>query len=86
MRERPDFIQVRLSEAGRKFAGAAGVVRVATVHMHYLFEGDTAVEVLRRGEWTTLQRDCDAEGNLLFEAVESSGAAEAAAVEARKVL
>lgn len=77
MRERKDFVQIRLSEAGREHAGSGETLRVATMHMHYVFVGEEPVEVLR-SEWKVLQHDCDAEGQALLEEVP---AAEAAAEE-----
>ncbi len=48
MNEKPksDFVNVRLSEAGRAFAGEHGVVRVANAHMGYSFSGDAPQRVL----------------------------------------
>ncbi len=66
-RDRPDFIQVQLTPAGLAFAGQGATVRFATAHMHYVFTGTKPVEVLRRPEWTTLQRHVDAQGNPLLQ-------------------
>ena len=70
-RPRPDFVQVRLSTQGRTFA-QGGALRIHTAHLRYAFEGDTAVEVLKFAEWPTLRRECDAEGNPLFELAETA--------------
>jgi hypothetical protein len=65
MRERRDFIQVRLSAAGRVHSG--GALRIATQHWQYAFADDKPVEVLRVPEWTVMRLECDAEGVALFE-------------------
>ena len=68
-RPRPDFVQVRLSAAGRTLAGE-GVVRISSAHLRYQFAGEKPVEVLRRGDWPMLRNECNAEGELLFELAE----------------
>jgi hypothetical protein len=45
-----DFVQVQLSAAGVKFAGAGGMVRIATAHFFYAFTATTPVRVLT-SEW-----------------------------------
>jgi hypothetical protein len=68
----PDFVNVRLTEAGRAFAGEHGVVRVANAHMSYLFEGDQPQRVVYRGEWTSILSAEKHEGKPLFEIVEET--------------
>ena len=68
-RPRPDFVQVRLSAAGRQLAGAAPL-RIHTAHMRYQFAGAQPVEVLRRGEWPLLRHEVNAAGEPLFELAE----------------
>jgi hypothetical protein len=67
VRERKDFVQVRLTSAGLAFAGEAGVLRLGTSKMNYVFTGEQSTEVLRAGEWPFLQAECDGDGNALFE-------------------
>ncbi len=64
---KPDFVMVRLTEAGRAFAGDGGKLRVANAHMSYTFEGTTAQRVVYRGDWTTVLSMEKAYGKPLFE-------------------
>ncbi len=68
-RTRNDFVQVRLTEAGLAFAGKGAQLRIATLHMHYVFTGQASQEVLAAGEWRILAAECDAAGKPLFEQV-----------------
>lgn len=45
-----DFVEVQLSAAGEKLAGAGGTVRIATAHFSYAFMATTPVRVLS-SEW-----------------------------------
>ena len=65
-RPRPDFVQVRLSEAGLQFANGAPL-RIHTAHLRYAFDGATPVEVLKFAEWPLLSRECDPNGKPMFE-------------------
>ena len=65
----PDFVNVRLSAAGKKFAGDSGKIRIANAHMHYVFEGDTPQRVVYRGDWTRTLATTRVESECLFEIV-----------------
>ena len=64
-----DFVNVRLTAAGRKFAGEQGQVHVANAHMAYDFVGEGTQRVVRY-QWTqTLSREL-ADGAPMFEIVD----------------
>jgi len=64
-----DFVEVRLTEAGRKFAGENGQVHVANAHMAYDFAGESTQRVVRY-QWTqTLSREL-VDGAPMFEIAE----------------
>lgn len=70
-----DFVNVRLADAGRAFAGPNGSVRIANAHMDYKFSGDVAQRVLS-SEWTkvlSVER-CEG-GGPMFELVPDAQAA-----------
>ena len=68
-----DFVQVRLTEAGR---ATHGRVHVANAHMSYVFEGDQEQRVIYRAEWLpTLSREM-VDGKPMFEIVEAESEAE----------
>ena len=71
----PDFVNVRLSAAGKAFAGPSGKVRIATAHMHYIFVGDTPQRVVYRGDWTKTLSSTKWESKCLFELVPDSNTA-----------
>ncbi len=64
---RPDFINVRLSDAALKQLGKNASVRVVNAHADYTFTGTNAVEVLRKGEWSSLLRDTLDNGQPMFQ-------------------
>ena len=53
-RPRPDFVQIRLSEHGRRMAGEHGVVRWANSRRHFEFQAGIPLEVERSFEWNHL--------------------------------
>ena len=55
--DRPDFINVRLSDHAISQLGEDAAVGVTNAHMHYMFHGRTPVEILRRPEWAHLQHE-----------------------------
>lgn len=64
-----DFVNVRLTDAGREFAGPNGSVRIANAHMSYQFSGDTPQRVLT-SEWTKIFSTEKCQGvALMFEIV-----------------
>ncbi len=71
----PDFVNVRLSAAGKAFAGPSGKVRIATAHMHYIFEGDAPQRVVYRGDWTKSLASTKHGTDCLFELVPDATAA-----------
>ncbi|MBN9614412.1 MAG: hypothetical protein BGO25_05560 [Acidobacteriales bacterium 59-55] len=66
-----DFVNVRLSVAGRAFAGDNGVVRIANAHMNYKFAGDKPQRVLT-SEWTKILSTEQIDGSPMFEIVPQS--------------
>ena len=63
-----DFVNVRLSVAGRAFAGDNGVVRIANAHMSYKFASDKPQRVLT-SEWTKILSTEQVQGSPMFEIV-----------------
>ena len=53
-RPRPDFVNIRLSEAGLRMAGDAGTVGWANSHRHFHFKAGEVQEVERSFEWNHL--------------------------------
>jgi hypothetical protein len=66
---RPDFLNVRLSEAGKRMAGEHGVVRWANGRRHFTFKAGEAQEVERSYEWNHLLRHEVFEGQPILEEV-----------------
>lgn len=63
-----DFVNVRLSDAGRAFAGEHGIVRIANAHMNYAFTDDKQQRVLT-SEWAKVLSTVVFEGKSVFEIV-----------------
>ncbi len=61
-----DFVNVRLSDAGRTFAGSNGKVRIANAHMDYTFRDNASQRVLT-SEWTKIFAIERCEGGMMFE-------------------
>ena len=53
-RARPDFATIRLTEAGKRLAGAHGVIRWANSRRHFEFRAGEEHEVERSFEWRAL--------------------------------
>jgi len=68
-RPRPDFANIRLSEAGLRMAGAAGVVGWANGRRHFEFKAGEVQEVERSFEWNHILRHECFEGNPILEEV-----------------
>jgi hypothetical protein len=79
-----DFVNVRLSDAGRNFAGPNGTVRIANAHMNYKFNGDQPQRVLT-SEWSKVFSAEKYDGNPIFELVPPAIAAAPAPVKAAVV-
>lgn len=71
-RPRPDFVQIRLSEHGRRMAGEHGVVRWANSRRHFEFQAGIPLEVERSFEWNATLKHERFEGEPMFEEVEES--------------
>lgn len=76
-----DFVNVRLADAGRTFAGTGGTVRIANAHMNYKFSGDAAQRVLT-SEWTKIFAIEKYNGAAMFEMVPTAQAAAPVAAQA----
>jgi hypothetical protein len=74
-RPRPDFVNIRLSEAGLKMAGAAGTVGWANARRHFHFVAGEAQEVDRAFEWNHLLKNELFEGQPILEEVLDDDAA-----------
>lgn len=73
-----DFIEVRLSAAGVKFAGDGGVVRVNASRRDFAFEAGKPQRVLKAYEWSHILAPMQCNGEPIFEIVTEAPAAEAA--------
>lgn len=69
-KERPDFIQVRLSPHALATFGADAQFRISNAHSHYVFAGSAPTEILRT-EWTTFYSKEKLDGQPLLEAAPS---------------
>ena len=78
---RPDFVSIRLSEAGKRMAGEAGTVGWANGRRHFSFKAGEEQEVERSFEWNHLLRHERFEGEAILEEVEPITAVEAVVVE-----
>lgn len=70
---RSDFVKVRLSKAGEKFAGDAGYVRV--IHGAHDFEfkvGEVKDDVTRAFDWEKVLKNEHVDGEPMFELVEEA--------------
>ena len=67
---RPDFVTIRLSEAGKRMAGEAGTVGWANGRRHFFFKSGEEQEVERSFEWNHLLRHERFEGDPILEEVE----------------
>lgn len=56
-KDRPDFIDVRISDQAIALLGEDAAVAIQNAHMSYMFHGRTPVEVQRRGEWPLLRME-----------------------------
>lgn len=65
-----DFVNIRLTDAGRAFAGPNGSVRIANAHMSYRFTGSATQRVLT-SEWTRIFALEQFDGNAGFEIVDA---------------
>ena len=68
-RPRPDFVMIRLSEAGKRMAGEAGTVGWANGRRHFHFVADVPQEVERAFEWNYLLRHEMFAGEAILEEV-----------------
>ena len=68
-RARPDFVDIRLSAAGKRLAGDHGVVRFANSRRHFEFRADQVHEVERSFEWQGLLRHERYQGEAILEEV-----------------
>jgi hypothetical protein len=68
-RMRPDFVDIRLSAAGLRMAGADGRVYWANGRRHFEFKGGDVQEVERSYEWNHLLRHERFEGQPILEEV-----------------
>lgn len=68
-----DFVNVRLSAAGRAFAGENGTVRIANAHMTYKFSGNKPQRVLT-SEWSKILSAESYQGSPMFEIVPTAAA------------
>ena len=69
-----DFVHVKLSAAGKKMAGEAGVLRLVVGRGHFLFKGDEVLRVTRAYEWEVLLKDETFQGEPMFELAEQPAA------------
>jgi len=68
-RLRPDFVMIRLSDAGLRMAGDAGTVGWANGRRHFHFVAGEPQEVERSYEWNHLLRHERFEGEPILEEV-----------------
>lgn len=74
-----DFVNVRLSEAGRTLAGPNGKIRIANAHMDYSFSGDAPQRILT-SEWRKVLSIERCAGELMFELADPAADLAAAVV------
>ena len=77
-RPRPDFVNIKLSAAGLRMAGEAGVIGWANGRRHFKFMAGEEQEVERSYEWNHILRHEKFQGEPILEEVPAT---EEAAVE-----
>lgn len=70
MGDRKDFVKIKLSAAGEKFAAGAPL-SIANAHCHFTFKASDEVEVTRAYEWNAFLSKESVDGKPMFEVVES---------------
>lgn len=71
--DRPDFINVRLTDHAVAQLGDDAAVGITNAHMHYMFHGRDVIEIQRRGEWPLLRAELF-DGKPLFQEADAPAA------------
>lgn len=72
-RPRPDFVMIRLADAGVRMAGEAGTLGWANARRHFHFKAGEAIEVERSYEWNVVLKHRLYQGEPMFEEVPDEG-------------